>query len=99
MSTLGEPLNSLCNLFTLTYQNIHDLATMEMTFLSEYSDIFFKFIYWRSAVDSSEVISEILKFTARVLTAVGEQITEVDVILLMRTFLFILERFKENKSI
>ena len=82
-------------MFSLTPQNLHDLTTFEMPFLLDYSDIFFKFVYWRSAVDSSEVVSQLIRFISRLLTAVHSQITEVDVILLMRTFIFILERFRD----
>ena len=83
-------------MFGLSPQNLHDLNSLELPFLAEHSDILFKFVYWRSAIDGLDVLSQLLRCSSRLLTAINTQITEVDVILLMRTFLFILERFKGN---
>jgi hypothetical protein len=51
MINLGEPISSLCNFFYLTPQNLKELHSFDYASLADYSDVFFKFIYWRVAID------------------------------------------------
>jgi hypothetical protein len=94
MITLGEPLSSLCNLFYLTPQQLREMDGFDTPTLRDYSDIFFKFVYWRAGLDSRETVDFLLRFVSKVVVAVNYEITEIDISTLMRTFIFVMERFK-----
>jgi len=94
MINLGEPICSLCNFFYLSPQNLKDLHAFDYMVLADFSDVFFKFIYWRVAIDCRETVDVLFNFTSRLIIATNCLITELDIIILMRTFIFVMERFK-----
>ena len=53
-------------------------------------------MFWRVAIDSREVVQNLMKFDSRVIIAINIQLTEIDIIVLMRTFIFVMERFKDS---
>ncbi len=85
MVNLGEPLSSFCTLGFLTDKHISDLNNIEFNSLSEYSDIFFKYIYWRTIIDCREIVEKLIKFESRLILVTNYLIPEIDIIVLMRT--------------
>ena len=46
-----------------------------MSYLADNSDVLFKFVYWRSAVDVQPAAEQLLRLTSRLIIAVNSQIT------------------------
>lgn len=67
---------------------------LDDSFLAEYSDLLFKWVYWRTVIDRSEVIPEIIKFAYKIIIAVNDYLSESEFTVLLSSMINVLERFK-----
>lgn len=72
---MKDPFPILATPLCLTEQLLERILAFDNTFLADNSDLLLKWFYWRTVIDPQEMMGALLKFTLKIVMAVGSEIS------------------------